>query len=276
MPGVPRTSRSTRRRGRSRGSQELTSRTHRKSRKPSSARRLSEGEVEVLARDVAKELASRLGLEDVIDKDKLIEIVKDIINSISESRSTKPSLDSIIKRVLASSQVFLKAVAARLVEEAYSLNQSQLEFIIVNAPEVAGRAAPLLYQRAVEVGAHHVIESLRHLWNMYGNPTPITCPRCGFRAVKPNLTCMICGAMLDEREVKDSIGFNELLRDFAERADPRLVEEVLRAGFVLVNHEVNPPSLRSALRFYVELYLSRDEKEVLKSIIEKRLVSEKA
>ena len=156
------------------------------------------------------------------------------------------------------------------------MGQSQLEFIVANAPEVAGKAAPLLYQRAIEIGAYHIVESLRHLWVMHGNPTPISCPRCGFRAVTPNLTCMVCGAVLDEREVKDSIGFKELLRDFAERADPRLVEEVLRAGFVLVNHEINPPSLRSALRFYVELYLSRDEKDILKSIVEKRLVSEKA
>ncbi len=253
---------------------ESKSRLQRRSRRPSS-RRLSESEAEALALEAAKELESRLGLEGVISGEKLVDIVRKIVNSISESRSTKPSLESILKRILAGSHVFLKAVAARLVEEADSLEPGQLEFIVANAPELAGRAAPVLYRRAVEVGAHHVVDSLRHLWNMYGRPTPIKCPRCGFRAVTPNLTCMVCGAVLDEGEVKDSIGFKELLRDFAERADPRFVDEVLKAGFVLVNHEVNPPSLRSTLRFYVELYLTSEEKELLKVIARKRLVSGK-
>ncbi|GAB6147873.1 hypothetical protein JCM10135_04140 [Stetteria hydrogenophila] len=229
--------------------------------------------MESLARAAAQELAARLGLENVIQQDKLVEIVRDIVVSIAESRATKPSLESIIKNIMASEQVFLKAIASRLIEDVDSLSLEQLEFIVNNAPEIAGRAAPLLYQRAAALGAQHVIDSLRHYWLIYGNPTPITCPRCGFRAVTPNLTCMVCGAVLDEQEVKEAIGFKSMLKEFAEHADPKLVEEVLRAGFVLVNHEVNPPSMRHSLDFYVELYLTREEKELVRSIIRRRVAS---
>lgn len=239
-------------------------------RRSSAASRMTREEIDSLAVQAARDLGIRLGLEGVVGFDIVYEIVRDIVEGIVSSRSTKPSVDSVVKQIASSPQAFLKALAARLLEDVDSLTDEQLDFIVTNAPDLAGRAAPLLYRRALEVGARHVVESLRHLWNVYGKPTPITCPRCGFRSVAPNLTCMVCGAVLDESEVKESVRFKELISEFAEKADPALVQEVLRAGFVLLNHEVNPPSLRASLSFYVELYLSSEEKRMVKSILEKR------
>jgi hypothetical protein len=186
------------------------------------------------------------------------------------ARSTKPSAESIVKRILAARHGFLKSVAARLLEKAENLNVDQLEFILAHAPDLAGRAAPLLYEVASRLGADHIIDALRGLWLQYGRPTPLRCPRCGFNAVAPDLTCIVCQSRLDESEVKEAMGFREALRRFALTADPGLVREAAEAGFVLVNHEIHPPSVRPLLGFYVELSLSRGEREILLAALRER------
>ena len=212
----------------------------------------------------------RLGLEGIVDRRLVVEIMREVVSGIVESRSTKPSLESIVKRVSSNAEAFLKAVAAALLAEPEKLSREQLEFVVSNAPDLAGKAAPALYARALELGAHWVTPTLRSLWLRYGRPTPVRCPRCGFNAVAPDLSCMVCGAQLSEEEVKESIGFREALRSFALRADPRLVEEAIRAGYVVLDDDIHPPSVKSTLPFYVELHLSKAERRMLEEALRAR------
>ncbi len=224
-------------------------------------------DVDHVAGEILGEVAARLGVEGVVDPAVLKDILSEFIAALVESRSSKPTMESIVKRIVAAREGILKALAARLLEEPEKLDREQLEFIVANAPELAGRAAPALYEVALRLGADDVIDALRSLWLQYGRPTPIKCPRCGFHAVAPDLSCIVCGAQLSEEEVKRSIGFDALLEEFAERADVRLVEEAASAGYVLVDGEVHAPSERPLLQYYVELYLSREERERLRRVL---------
>ena len=227
-------------------------------------------DIDSLTDQVLGEVMVRMGLEGLVDAGLVREIVRDIVSSIADSRSTKPTAESIVKRIASNSEAFLKAVAAALLEEPDKLSREQLEFIVSNAPDLAGRAAPALYHRALELGAEGVVGALRSLWLRYGRPTPVRCPRCGFNAVTPQLACMVCGAELDEEEVKEAMGFREMLRSFALRADARLVEEAARAGYVLVDDDIHPPSVRPLLSFYLELRLTRKEREILEAALRSR------
>ena len=236
----------------------------------SASRRKWKLDVEEVAGEVIPEVVSRLGLEYLgLTERELRDIIEPIISSIAEARSTKPSVESLVKRIAAGKEMLFKAIAAKLLERE-ELGREHLEFIVSYAPELAGRAAPRLYREASRLGLDYIIDSLRYLWERYGRPLPVRCPYCGFRSVTPGLTCIVCGRSVEEEDLKESIGFEDLLRRFAETSDPSIVEEVLRSGIVLYDGELHPPSLRSRAPLAVELFLTRRERRVLEEALARR------
>ena len=222
---------------------------------------------------VAVAVIERLGLDYAnIDINFIYDIVEEIVRGIAESRATKPSIKSLINNIIRNKLLFMKAVATKLIDKD-ELSVNQLEFIIAYTPEIAGRAAPKLYKAAKKAGADHIIESLRSLWLKYGRPTPFTCPRCGFRALTPDLVCMVCEAEIDEIEFKENIRFKELLREFVEES-PASASMALSAGFVLYDGEkLYAPSARPMLegKLVMTLYLTTKEKEIIYNLIENKI-----
>jgi len=196
------------------------------------------------------------------------EVLQDAAISVAEGMS-RPDPESVARRVLGNREVIVKAVASWLLERGSLDSESKIEFIVSNAPEVAGRAAPRIYYEASSRSLGHVIDSLRDLWLAYGNPTPVVCPRCRFNSVTPDLHCMVCGSSLGEDEVKEANGFAEKLRVFGEREREELVEEAIASGMVYLDHEIRPPSMRGK-GYALPLYLSRRERLLLASILRSR------
>ncbi|MCE4624781.1 MAG: hypothetical protein F7C35_02815 [Desulfurococcales archaeon] len=221
--------------------------------------------------EVSKRVIESLGLDYIgIDIDSIKDLIEDIVSSIAEQRATKPSIDSLVSNIIRNKQLILKAIAAKLLQRE-DLTPEQVEFIVSYAPEIAGRAAPKLYPLAKKLGLDHVIDTLRYLWVRYGRPTPVECPYCGFRAVTPDLRCAVCGAQVSERDLKERIGFQELLEELAGRS-PVAALEAVSAGFVLYDGErLWPPSAARSLSFYIEIYLNRSERELLERAARARI-----
>ncbi len=228
--------------------------------------------IEEVVSQVAHAVSERMGLDLIgLGPDDIRDIVDDIVRGIMESRSTKPTIESLVKRIVAGAQHLRKAIAYKLLEQrGEELTLEQIEFIIANAPEAAGRSAPILYRIASRYNAEHLISALQVLWSRYGKRTPIRCPRCGFEAVTPELVCMVCNAILDEREVKSAIGFTRKLELLARSAPIPIVREILQAGFVVLDDEVHAPSTAPRRGFRVEIYLDKTEKELVKRILRER------
>ena len=205
-----------------------------------------------------------------VKREEAIPLLEDIALSIAEEYSSKPSPESVAKRALAQRDSLLKAIAARLSEKGERLSLEELEFIVQYSPEIAGRAAPLLYQVARSYGADHLIPALRDLWNLHGKPAGAECPRCGFKALTPDYTCIVCGASVGEEEFKGYVGFERLLESWAHRAPPQLVEEALRAGYVYYEDGgVKAPS-EPGSRLRLQVFLSRAERMVLEKVLSER------
>ena len=205
-----------------------------------------------------------------IKKEEVIPLLEDIAMSIAEEYSSRPSPDSVAKRALAQRDSLLKAVAARLSEKGERLSLEELEFIVQYSPEIAGKAAPLLYQVARSYRADHLIPALRDLWSLHGKPTKAECPRCGFKALTPDYACIICGASVSEGEFKRYIGFERLLKTWAYRAPLQLLEEALRAGYVYYEDgEIKAPS-EPGSRLRLQVFLSRAERSILEKAMNEK------
>ncbi len=217
---------------------------------------------------ILDEAVARLGLDILgLSREQYREMLKPIIEGIVSMYSSRPSNDSILARLRATAQNVYVMASAYMLEKLDKLTPEQLEFIVANGGPVAGKYAPRLYQLAVELGRKDLIPQIRYLWETYGSPTPITCPRCGFRAVTPELKCMVCGYEPSEREVKEAIDFREKLEMFAEEASVDEIREAVERGYVLVGERVKPPSAPRE-PFDVELRLDRSEVELLRKWIE--------
>ncbi len=218
-------------------------------------------DVEAVAGEVIPQVVERLGLDLLgMSERELRDVIEPIIDEIAKARKTKPSVESLVKRIVSGRQLLYKALAAKLLERE-ELTLEQLEFIVANAPELAGRAAPHLYRQAKRLGAEYIIDSLRMLWERYGRPTGVVCPYCGFSSVLPDLSCIVCGRTVDEEDLKRAIGFRRLLASFSRAYERALVEEAVNAGYVVYDRgELYPPSMK---RRGIVLFLSREEKELL-------------
>ncbi len=240
-------------------------------RRPSTTpkRATSEDDLKALTPVVAEKLIPLLGLDLIgLKADDIKDLVYSVLSSIAESRSSKLTEDVAIKKIMATKDGILKAIAASLLSREGQMTREQLEFIIAYAPDLAGRAAPYLYRVATKLNAPDVVDSLRGLWSQYGNPTPVECPRCGFRAVTPDLTCSVCGAELSEGELKRYMKFDEMLTRLTSRLHPRLIEEILAAGYVVLDGDINPPSMAPKQGFSLIIHLNKSERELLKKALE--------
>ncbi|MGC9071169.1 MAG: hypothetical protein ACP5HK_00510 [Acidilobus sp.] len=241
----------------------------RKRRTESSRRQHTQADLSPIVNSVTQQVYESFGLDAYgITLDDAKGVISDMVYAIAESRSSKLTDEVALKKVTAAKDNLMKALANVILSRGTRLTREQLEFIVSYAQEAAGKAAPYLYHEAKRLGADDIVDTLRSLWLQYGKPTPVECPRCGFRAVTPDLACLVCGAQLSERELKEHMGFSRLLIETAKRLHSRLVEEMISAGYVVLNGEIRPPSLAPRDGFAIVIHLSRAEKDSLRSLIQ--------
>ena len=230
-------------------------------------------DIDSLTKSIAGEVALALGLDLLGLSDKeLVEVLRPAIEAVVGESSYKPSTNTIISRLRRYYTNIAKIISMQLLRLREKLTPEQLEFIILSGEEVAGLNAPRLYQEILRCKRLDLLGNLRILWERYGRPTPFTCPKCGFRAITPNLTCIICGNSVSEKELKKSIDFREKLVEFGEEASISEIKEVLEKGYVLIGEYVKPPSARRS-PYDIELFLTSEEKKILSSMLKSKIES---
>ncbi len=214
---------------------------------------------------IVEAIMERYGLHDLsVTLDELRELLRPIIDEIADTYSSRPSKDQIMARMLRNEEKLLELIAAYLAETREELDEQLLEFIVYNLGASGARLVPKLYREAKRLGREDLIDVLRGKWLESGLATPYQCPRCGFYALTPSLTCIVCGAEVDENEFKESIDFESLLEEFAETATrDEILEVVNEKRIVYDGVRLKPPSQRTVND--IELHLSRDEVEKLRA-----------
>jgi hypothetical protein len=246
-----------------------TSRTRRRSR-TSGIYRAQRVDPEKILESILDDAVGQLGLDILgLDRSAYAEMLKPIIEGIVSQYSSRPSKDSILGRLRATAQHVYMYASAYLLEKLDKLTNDQLEFVVSYGGPIAAKYASRLYREAKRLGREDLIPQLRRLWEMYGNPTPIPCPRCGFRAVTPDLYCMICGYTLTEKEAKDAIDFNERLRELVEFYSPQEVLETIERGYVIIGDTIKPATANPQPTDIV-LHLTAEEKEFLRKLLAER------
>ncbi len=210
------------------------------------------------------EIVQALGLDILgLSKEELAEALEPPVSMVLGA--SKPSIEALIKRLKRHLPNVYSMIAAYILENRDRLTVDQLEFIAAYGGRVAAGAIDRLYEEARRLGREDLIPMLITVWEKYGKPSPVKCPRCGFRAVAPDLTCTVCGHLVSEENARRQLGFEDLVKVFAETADERSLKEALETGVVYVT-STGVWSLRLAPRERpgVVIGLSEEEKRVIR------------
>ncbi len=210
-----------------------------------------------------------------LTREEYAEILRDIIASIYGSRSSYTKVEVVVKRLRRFEKQLYPLIALKLAQLKDKFTEEQLEFIVTNIGDAVLGLAFKLYKNLKDVGREDLIDLLRNKWfnawikNKYKTPLP-PCPKCGFYALTPDLTCLVCGSSVSEREFKNGYSFLNKLREEVEVAECNELLEALRKGYVLVNGYGIKLGTRMREAVDVEVYLSRSEIELIKSELKKR------
>jgi hypothetical protein len=239
----------------------------------SSRRRVVDTE-EWVSRHVS-ELVPLLGLDFLrLSTEEYLTVLIRIVDLV-RGESVTLDVETIVKRIRRNSDRVYPLLATLLLELRSSLDEEQLEFVVNNIGEAVLAYAPRLYGEAKRLGRMDLIERLRdmwrHHWVLKRHPIlPVTCPRCNFNSLMPDLSCLVCGAMVSESELKSFLNFGSLLEDFALRENVEDVKRALSFGYVYVNSlGVKAPGGQKDV-LDIEVLLSNKDKEVLLDKLKQR------
>lgn len=219
------------------------------------------------------ELVLALGLDSLgLSKEEYMEMLKQPVEMLFGSSSSKPDVETIVKRFRRYGENVYPLIAQSILTLRDSLNTEQLEFISNNIGRFILRAAPKIYREAIRLGKHDLLPQLRSLWRiawleLKTRVLPVECPICRFNSLVKDLTCLVCGSIVNEKVLKKFINFTSLLREFLSLRSCSEIEKLLRYDYVLLNNNgvKHPEDLRDE-NVDIEILLDREDKELIRGI----------
>jgi hypothetical protein len=217
------------------------------------------------------ELVSALGLEYLgLSRDEYLEILRRPVELLYGSPTTKPDVETIVKRFRRFSENVYPLIAVALLNLKEELKSEHLDFIVNNIGKAVLEYAPKLYKEAVRLGREDVLPTLRRLWRIawveqHSKTLPVTCPKCLFNSLTKDMYCLVCGSVVTEKQLKEFLDFKELLKNYANSVSCGELKELTRYDYVLLNNNgiKHPKELREE-GIDIEVFLSNDEKTLIR------------
>lgn len=191
---------------------------------------------------------------------------------ILRGESSTLDKDTIRRRFSRYAQNMYQIIAQSILELHECLSITQLEFVVNNIGELVLGYAPRLYREAIKHGREDLIDTIRASWRTYWilkryNILPVECPRCKFNSLMPDLTCIICGSTVSEEELKKSIDFEKMLKEFVNLYSEEDVKKTIVYGYLYVNSLGLKPPTHERDKLDIEVALNTKEKEILKLML---------
>jgi len=191
-----------------------------------------------LALSLFSDLRAYLGLDVLKLPGKLEEkIVYEVIDMLYSHVSSKPKLDAVLRKIKRFRDHVNAVIAAKILEEVENPSDEQLEFIVYSGGRAVIPEISKVYSLLKKRGREDLISYLESVWEKYGFPSPVKCPKCGFRAVMPNSSCYVCGYVVTEDYIRKELEFDEKLKAYVEIASVAELKDIADLGYVLVGEE---------------------------------------
>lgn len=208
---------------------------------------------------------SILGLSEA----QYIELLHDILTQLYGSPTARTDVETVVRRYNRHKEVINELIANKLVQMFETPSPSLLDFIVSNVRDSVLSVAPRIYGQVVKEKRTDLIEVLKIKWfNAWVSKRfripPITCPKCGFNSLMPDLSCLICGSIISESQLKKHVDFEKSLERFVNELSCNELRDLLNYDLVLLNSEgiKKPTDTRSLVD--IEVYLTSKEKKIIR------------
>ncbi len=206
-----------------------------------------------------------------LTKEQYKELLSDILIELYGSLTSYSNVKVIAKRYLRARDKINEVIAARLAFMLNELTPEQLEFIAFNVDvNTALSVIPRIYRFLRKLGRNDLLDILRVKWRnswlkkKYG-VLPPQCPYCGFNSLMPDLTCLVCGALVSEKDIIESKEFRVKFMELIQGLDCTELRALLKHDIILYNdNEVKPPT-QGRLPIDVEVYIPQSLKNIIRS-----------
>lgn len=204
------------------------------------------------------------------------ELLSDIIIELYGSLTSYSNVKVVAKRYLRARDKINEVIAARLAFMVDKLSPEQLEFIVFNiGVNTALSVIPRIYGFLKKLGRDDLLDVLRVKWrNSWLKKKyavlPPQCPYCGFNSLMPDLTCLVCGALVSEKDIVNSKDFKTKFAELVKALDCEELKNMLKHDVVLYNDsEVKLPT-RGRLPVDIEVYVPQNLKSIIRSEIKEK------
>jgi len=206
---------------------------------------------------------------------KYKELLADILIQLYGSTTSYTNVKAMVRRYERNKEIINQVIASRLSLMLDEFTDEQLEFIVYNVGEAVLDIAPKLYEVLKKRERDDLIRVLRVKWanswlKRKTKVLPAECPRCGFNALMPDLTCLVCGSTVSEREVKEHIRFDRALTDLLERLNCDGLKRLLSYEYVILEGSTIKEPWSRRLPIDIELFLIPSEKKLISDFFEKK------
>lgn len=229
---------------------------------------------EALLDEYLDEMINGLGLAYLnLSHDEYKELLKEPFAGAVGEVKTKPKASTILNRLLANRDGIMEFFAMKLIRmiDLEKLTDEQLEFVVYNTRRGIVNLASRLYSILKKKGRQDLIDVLKYNWNLYGIVSPITCPKCGFNSIMPDMVCKVCEYEISLKELKSQIDVIKILTDLKDTS-PEDFKEILTSGYFYYTPEgpIAPSKIKRTMngspQLYFEVVLNKDEKKILSNI----------
>lgn len=199
------------------------------------------------------------------------------MEAVVTSTSYKPSVDVILKRIERHKKQLYKIIVHVILENipVKKLSTQQLEFVVNYGEEALIPYIDELYKATISRNRDDLVSMLQYVWEKHGRASPITCPKCGFRAVMPDLSCLVCGYVVKEDYVREKLDFDTKFMEYVKNASVAELREVLDIGFVLLSETcIKSPKekIDPSREFFYQIYLKpKDVSLILEEISHRKI-----
>ncbi|MGC8975106.1 MAG: hypothetical protein ACP5KB_02775 [Thermoprotei archaeon] len=208
---------------------------------------------------------SILGLSEA----QYIELLHDILTQLYGSPTTRTDVETVVRRYNRHKEIINELIANKLVQMFETPSPSLLDFIAANVRDSVLSVAPKIYWQIIKEKRTDLIEVLKIKWfNAWVSKRfripPITCPKCGFNSLMPDLSCLVCGSTISELQLKKHVDFEKSLEKFVNELPCSELRDLLNHDLVLLNSEgiKKPTDPRSPVD--IEVYLTPKEKKIIR------------
>lgn len=205
-----------------------------------------------------------------LTREQYLDLLSDLIVQLYGSLTSYSNVRVVAKRYHRAKDRLNQVIAARLAFMLEKHTRDQLEFIVYNIGDAALGVAPRIYEELKHHGLEDLIRILRVKWantwlKRKLKVLPVECPACGFNALMPDLSCIVCGTAIREKELKNFTKFQEELKQFVSLLTCDELRRLLLKDYILLNGSGLKIPDENRMPVDIEVYLTPAEKKLIRS-----------